>query len=101
MSGLTREGVMPKETIFAAATAVGIEETEATGENYSIKTRVDVAWGREQTVQMATLTRDGFGIRTVDPESPDGLWTVLDRDAINRLIKTLRRARDQAYGVDE
>ena len=88
---------MPKETIFAAATVVGIEESATTGENYSIKTRVDVAWGREQIVQMATLTRDGFG----DPESPDGLWTVLDRDAINRLIKTLRRARDQAYGVDE
>ena len=92
---------MPKETIFAAATAVGIEETRETGESFSIKTRVDVAWGRDQSVQMATLTRDGFGIKTVDPESADGLWAVLDRDAINRLIKALRRARDQAYGVDE
>lgn len=30
-----------------------------------------------------------------------GLWTWLDRPAINRLIRLLRKARDTAYGRDE
>lgn len=30
-----------------------------------------------------------------------GVWATLDRGATNRLIKTLRRARDSAYGRDE
>lgn len=29
------------------------------------------------------------------------VWATLDRDAVNRLIRVLRRARDQAYGRDE
>lgn len=42
-----------------------------------------------------------------EPAPPDGvgygrgLWTTLDRDGINRLIRVLRRARDQAFGRDE
>lgn len=30
-----------------------------------------------------------------------GLWSTLDRDGCNRLIKVLRRARDSAFGRDE
>lgn len=30
-----------------------------------------------------------------------GVWSTLDRGAINRLIRTLRRARDAAFGRDE
>lgn len=29
-----------------------------------------------------------------------GLWGTLDREGCNRLIRTLRRARDQAFGAD-
>ena len=38
-----------------------------------------------------------------DPEHAEGargLWTTLDRAGINRLIRALRRARDQAFGAD-
>lgn len=43
----------------------------------------------------------------VDPDGrqaqlvPDGTSWVLDRDGVNRLIRTLRRARDMAFGSDE
>lgn len=30
-----------------------------------------------------------------------GLWATLDREGCNRLIRVLRRARDQAFGRDE
>jgi hypothetical protein len=31
----------------------------------------------------------------------DGMYVTLDRSGINRLIRNLRRARDQAFGRDE
>lgn len=31
----------------------------------------------------------------------DGLWTWLDRAGVNRLIRLLRKARDNAFGRDE
>lgn len=37
------------------------------------------------------------------PNAPDGInsiWSTLDRGAVNRLIRFLRRARDAAYGAD-
>jgi hypothetical protein len=33
-------------------------------------------------------------------KSVSGPWITLDREGINRLIRSLRRARDQAYGQD-
>lgn len=30
----------------------------------------------------------------------DGLWASLDRHGVNRLIRTLRKARDSAFGAD-
>lgn len=33
-------------------------------------------------------------------ENPSGVYTGLDRRGLNTLIKTLRRARDAAFGVD-
>lgn len=36
-----------------------------------------------------------------DPDRTTGYTPVLSRDEINKLIKVLRRARDQAYGRDE
>lgn len=82
---------MPKETIHGQ-TLFGADEPPW---------RVDVAWGRDTHVQLTTLTGEGLGIKTVDPDSADGLWVSLDREAINRLIRVLRKARDQAFGIDE
>lgn len=59
-----------------------------------------LAWGRDnETVGLST--------RMDEPSDEDGLvkagpeaWVHLDRHGINRLIRTLRKARDQAFGAD-
>jgi len=67
---------------------------------------VDVRWNRDgEYVQIVTKETDAHGGRLVGdaPEThyTDGLYVDLDRNAINRLIRNLRRARDQAFGRDE
>ncbi len=42
----------------------------------------------------------GVYAQNILDESFDSLWTDLSRDEINRLIWSLRKARDQAYGRD-
>jgi len=67
---------------------------------------VDVRWNREGSyVQIVTKATDAYGGRYAG-ESPethftDGMYVDLDRAAINKLIRNLRRARDQAFGKDE
>jgi hypothetical protein len=55
-----------------------------------------VQWGIDGTVEVATvnLSKEQY-------TKERGWFVYLDRSAINKLIKTLRRARDQAYGSDE
>lgn len=66
---------------------------------------VDVRWNREGGyVQIVTKETDAFGGRLSDDEGvhfTDGLFVDLDRQGINKLIRNLRRARDQAFGRDE
>lgn len=57
--------------------------------------------------KMLTETSGPMSIGTVSIDEPyeylvtDGFYVDLDRQGINRLIKHLRRARDQAFGRDE
>lgn len=73
------------------------KEIIRTGSPDHVGPTVHVGWSPDQYVQLAT----------VDPahndENPhgNGWYADLDRHAINRLIKVLRRARDAAYGRDE
>lgn len=69
---------------------------------------VRVGWERNSGyVQVGIETADGRSIAkhlTGDGETPadfSGLWGTLDRDGCNRLIRTVRRARDAAFGADE
>lgn len=56
---------------------------------------LDVTWGRGVgTVEVVVGT-------TVETDGAVGFAVHLDRSAANRLIRTLRRARDHAYGKDE
>ena len=56
----------------------------------------EVRWGRDASVQLATIDLE------MDESDPArGMFADMDRGAINRLIQVLRRARDQAYGRDE
>lgn len=95
----------------------------------STPTAIEVAWGRDTHLQIATvnlpLQQDGESLETKlifdalaklggTPERYDaeaatrilttmagGMYVDLDRDRTNKLIKTLKRARDQAFGADE
>jgi hypothetical protein len=48
---------------------------------------------------VATVNSDEIQLRPT-PEG-NGWYVQLDRNEINRLIRVLRRARDQAFGHDE
>ncbi len=68
--------------------------------------RVEVSWENDRHVQVATTSSTSKfvlpGDNPGDPEYPFHGWHVtLDRHGINRLIRTLRRARDAAFGKDE
>lgn len=88
---------MPKETIHDEA---GLYD-------------VAVGWNRDTShVQLGTVIHQDPDkaevtlpalLKTWQDEGDHhtGLWATLDRDGINRLIRSLRRARDQAYGKDE
>lgn len=54
---------------------------------------------REPSVAIGKNDPTGSG-ETEAIAIPRGLWCDLDRHGINRLIRTLRKARDQAYGAD-
>lgn len=57
--------------------------------------RLQISWGT-----------DGIQVATVNPAAPagttkEGFFVDLDREGCNRAIRTLRKARDQAFGRDE
>ena len=85
---------MPKETIFDSI-------------NYFNESRdktviAELSWGRDSgEVQLATLLV-APSTHTRFTEKVEGGWFLnLDRQGINKLIRDLRRARDQAFGKDE
>lgn len=101
---------MPRETVFS-------NESPYT-EVSAARSVVGVNWGGEMDgyVQVSTqlfnddlLYADGHG--TVHEATGgeavrrnlwgQGFYVNLDRDGINKLIRHLRRARDQAFGRDE
>lgn len=94
---------MPADKVYgqqlpAMSNANGSEERQA------IVPIVDVRWNQAETVQIVTRAEDPFGGRATDVEGIhylDGFYVDLDRRGINKLIRHLRRARDQAFGRDE
>jgi len=88
---------MPKEVIHDDATLYDVV----------------VGWESEKFVQVGIQTHNGQPFAKVLGEDETGyervpamanfagLWGTFDRGGINRLIRALRRARDQAYGKDE
>lgn len=84
---------MPHEKIYSA------NENAIYPQSY-----LDVAWGL-QTITGKESHR-GVMVGHIHPEYKDdhgsyGHYLELDRTRINKLIRALRRARDQAYGKDE
>ncbi len=61
-------------------------------------TSLRIGWSKEggNNVQL------GVGVPgiVIGEVAYDDVWTPLDREGINALIRTLRRARDATFGVD-
>lgn len=95
---------MPKEIVRSyepvALTKQEVEEYEAAGGERDvvgkIYTQAELGWSRE--AYFAQL-----GVTIEDPSidwEKRGYFIQLDRDGINRLIRALRKARDQVFGKD-
>lgn len=77
---------MPKEYIY--------EASSATGPDAPPPRRAEVHWVKDMYAGMRI--EEGGG----DLVELRSLSVDLDRDGINRLIRALRKARDQAFGAD-
>lgn len=76
---------MPKEIIY--------DTDGPDGERH-----VELIWVRGQFAQLGTV----LSIEGANPGDPAvGQYATLNRAGINKLIRDLRRARDQAFGRDE
>lgn len=87
---------MPKEYITTAHERRNCDEV-------GLRNRaVRIGWDRIGYVQLATVLQAGTDGATGHEvaEVDEGQFVDLDRESINRVIRTLRKARDQAYGAD-
>lgn len=85
---------MPKETVYDC-----VNYFNPDGDKTVV---AELSWGRDRgEVQLATLLVSP-STHTRFTEEVEGGWFInLDRQGINKLIRDLRRARDQAFGKDE
>lgn len=91
---------MPKETIYSD---VHRSDREASGDVQNV---IDVMWRKggdpHFSVEIMAHTKSPERARAREaaesPTSPDAI--ALTRENINVLIRTLRKARDQAFGQD-
>jgi hypothetical protein len=105
MDSVMEVGVMPKELIYspeALCVRLYDEASASTARPYPVE-HLAVGWSSDRGVQIGLTAGPAATIRIDEVEtggSADSLWLDLDRDAVNRLIRTLRRARDSAYCAD-
>lgn len=57
-----------------------------------------VGWSRERG--HVELGVDALDVSTQSSSHVTGMFTTFDREGLNRLIRTLRKARDSAFGSD-
>ena len=92
---------MPKEDIYCEPKYL------VTGDD-STAQLVEVGWGKAEASPGAHVTIAAYDKLTHSPHGSSddcdaGLMVTmvpLGREGVNRLIRTLRKARDQAFGVD-
>ena len=97
---------MPKEITYSSDPAfmrredgsevLASEQPPGTGQSV-IQRGVHVGWSRMQHVEIGVSE---FDRSTESPYIDAGMFTSLEREGINRLIRSLRKARDQAFGQD-
>lgn len=99
---------MPKELVYSPE-ALGARGDD-TPAFYPVE-HVAVGWDADRGVQIGVVPGPSANI-TISSNTAaaatgatisgphGGLWMDLDRAGINRLIRSLRKARDSAYGAD-
>ncbi len=83
---------MPRELIYSAETL--------RGDTAPVVEHVAVGWTKDRTVQVGVVNGPPVELTINGQPSDSGLWMDLDRDGCNRLIRSVRKARDAAYGAD-
>lgn len=84
---------MPKEVVRNYSRAIGHDGAVIEDDRF----QAEVHWSRDMYVQVATVKlAEDFG----ESGKVEGWFVELDRSGINRLIRILRKARDQAFGAD-
>lgn len=77
-----------------------INPVEAAGQSLPVLRRaVIVGWSKE--TGHVEIGVNALEIATQHGSYDSGMFATFDRAGINRLIRTLRKARDDAYGRDE
>lgn len=80
---------MPKETIMNQS-QIGDDQLF----------RFEILWNKDKYCQVATVKETNDPNKAADG-GVEGYYVNLDREGLNKAIRVLRRARDQAYGKDE
>ena len=92
---------MPKETI-SYGVPIRLGDPDKGNGIDTFTPHLHVRWHREgEWVQVQLTVEPEHARYLLDNTCRDITSEVLDRRAINNLIRTLRRARDAAYGTDE
>jgi hypothetical protein len=97
-------GVMPKEIAFSDREFVQLPDggevpvtDDLMGKGHQIMRRgAIVRWSRDHMLVELGVAK----IEVSAHSETDGHYLTLDRTATNRLIRSLRKARDQAFGAD-
>lgn len=78
---------MPKDSVFGPGRGVSKEPEPF----------LQVGWNRGRSLSVGVLA----GGDSDEPlDNRPQMWVDLERDGVNRLIRMLRKARDQAFGSD-
>ena len=97
---------MPKEITYSDSPAfLAMPDGNEYAENSREAEKADGGKGRRRGVHVGWVKGRyvEIGIASFDPSrelANDGVFTSLDLEGLNRLIRSLRKARDQAYGSD-
>lgn len=80
---------MPRETVRDSA---GLYNPQVGWSNGTVQLGLETASGES----LIDVLDDNYS----DSKDAKSIWSSLDRDGINRLIRLLRKARDGAFGAD-
>lgn len=91
---------MPKELVYGPNPTEDVIEHVAVG--WARDGGVQLGFTAGPSVRITTMETDNVIVdgRVVTDVEHDSLWLDLDRQGINHLIRSLRKARDAAYGAD-